>query len=321
MKASSEMENTPSDYRCNKRATRDNDDVQDEDGGEKRPKKKFRRTPASKLRATNLKEDDEIIGSSATTSKNDKNRMPEQSRKARGRLGLLTKESPLGFQSITKTTAIFCYLEPDDLLRLARTAKELRCILMSNTSASIWRTARENVKGLPIPLNGLNEPQYAHLCYESYCHVNASEHHYNLTVPTTTTVCDDEDCYRVLWTFWMRACPGCIAKMPSYYGVNNCAADKEYATYLHRDYRYKDILPMEEANVLQRHFIGNTQLAQRFKAEYDALTTEDQTNWIKCKAHERCEISIHASRSLCQMWLDSKLEPELNNIRERQKEV
>lgn len=46
---------------------------------------------------------------------------------------------------------------------------------MSKSSESIWRTARENVEGLPPRPNDLNEPQYAHLCYESYCHVSVSD--------------------------------------------------------------------------------------------------------------------------------------------------
>ena len=68
---------------------------------------------------------------------------------------------------------IFYYLAPGDLLRLARTSNDLRGILMSKSSEIIWRAARRNVEDLPpLPLD-LNEPQYAHLLFESYCHVGA----------------------------------------------------------------------------------------------------------------------------------------------------
>ncbi|KAJ4477763.1 hypothetical protein C8J55DRAFT_88025 [Lentinula edodes] len=111
------------------------------------------------------------------------------SRKVRGRLGLLerlSKDIPLDV-----ILEIFCYLEPRDLLRLARTSLDLRHILMSRTSESIWRAARENVEGLPPCPADLNEPQYAHIFFEPFCHV----------------------CGRrvegILWSFRARYCKDC----------------------------------------------------------------------------------------------------------------
>ncbi|KAE9390256.1 hypothetical protein BT96DRAFT_926005 [Gymnopus androsaceus JB14] len=75
--------------------------------------------------------------------KKKKKRMPEQFRKVRGKLGMLerlAKDVPLDV-----IFEIFSYLDPSDLLRLARTSNDLRGILMSKTSESIWRTARSNV--------------------------------------------------------------------------------------------------------------------------------------------------------------------------------
>ncbi|KAF9071236.1 hypothetical protein BDP27DRAFT_536276 [Rhodocollybia butyracea] len=99
--------------------------------------------------------------------------MPEHFRKVRGKLGLLerlVKDVPLEV-----IFEIFCYLEPGDLLRLARTSRDLRGILMSKTSGNIWYTARGNVKDLPPLPKDLNEPQYAHLLFESYCHASVLE--------------------------------------------------------------------------------------------------------------------------------------------------
>ncbi|KAF9075683.1 hypothetical protein BDP27DRAFT_1414865 [Rhodocollybia butyracea] len=165
MKAASgdvEMEYTLSNYIAvggSKCATRDNDDVQEEefDDGGKRSKKKIRNPYASKLKATNLNEDNQIAvpGSSASAVKKGKNQI-------RGKLERLAKDFPLDV-----ILEIFCFLEPDDLLRLVRTTKRIRSILMNKSSESIWRAARENVNGLPIPPDDLNEPQYAHFCYES----------------------------------------------------------------------------------------------------------------------------------------------------------
>lgn len=62
-------------------------------------------------------------------------------------------------------------LEPRDLLNLARTSKPFRELLMSRSSASMWKAARENVEGLPDCPAHLSEPAYANLCFFPYCHV------------------------------------------------------------------------------------------------------------------------------------------------------
>ncbi|KAE9393666.1 hypothetical protein BT96DRAFT_214820 [Gymnopus androsaceus JB14] len=51
--------------------------------------------------------------------------------------------------SLDMALEIFCFLNPDDLLRLARTSKTLRVTLKNKTSRFVWRTARERVEGLP----------------------------------------------------------------------------------------------------------------------------------------------------------------------------
>ncbi|KIK63481.1 hypothetical protein GYMLUDRAFT_119253, partial [Collybiopsis luxurians FD-317 M1] len=86
------------------------------------------------------------------------------------------------------------YLEPGDLLRLARTSKDLRGILMSKSSEDIWRTARGNVKGLPPRPEDLNEPQYARLLEDAYCYT-----------------CQHKGrCDNVLWKFRARVCKSCV---------------------------------------------------------------------------------------------------------------
>jgi hypothetical protein len=44
---------------------------------------------------------------------------------------------------------IFGHLRPYDILRLARTTKALRAILMQRSAISVWKEARANVEGLP----------------------------------------------------------------------------------------------------------------------------------------------------------------------------
>ena len=66
---------------------------------------------------------------------------------------------------------ISAYLEPLDVLRLARSTRGLNNMLMSRNSRPIWRTARSYYPDLPDCPPDLSEPQYARLLFERDCHV------------------------------------------------------------------------------------------------------------------------------------------------------
>ncbi|OJT06080.1 hypothetical protein TRAPUB_3015 [Trametes pubescens] len=66
--------------------------------------------------------------------------------------------------------AIFSFLHPRDLLNLARTSPAFRVFLMSRSSAHFWKSARQNVGGLPDLPPYLSEPEYANLMFFPYCH-------------------------------------------------------------------------------------------------------------------------------------------------------
>ncbi|KAK0505135.1 hypothetical protein EDD18DRAFT_1127879 [Armillaria luteobubalina] len=63
------------------------------------------------------------------------------------------------------------WLDPVDLLQLARSAKSIRKVLMSYSSATAWKAARSNIAGLPEPAPGMSEPAWANLIFTSRCHV------------------------------------------------------------------------------------------------------------------------------------------------------
>lgn len=74
------------------------------------------------------------------------------------------------------TNQILSRCSPLDLLRLARTTKAFRALLMSRSSIVIWRSARQlssdiQVIGMPECPPFLSEPAYANLAFDSYCHV------------------------------------------------------------------------------------------------------------------------------------------------------
>lgn len=83
----------------------------------------------------------------------------------RGHLKLMT-EMPLDI-----LLEIFSYLQPMDLLHLARATKALRAILMQRSgAASVWKSAFTNATPAPPSCpSDLNLPQYANLLYGRHC--------------------------------------------------------------------------------------------------------------------------------------------------------
>ena len=62
------------------------------------------------------------------------------------------------------------YLNPTDLLNMARSSQSLRNLFMSKDSKSAWRRVRENLE-LPDCPDDLSEPQYADLLFGKGCYV------------------------------------------------------------------------------------------------------------------------------------------------------
>ncbi|KAF8602466.1 hypothetical protein BDV93DRAFT_444066, partial [Ceratobasidium sp. AG-I] len=67
---------------------------------------------------------------------------------------------------------ITSYTNPLDLLSLARSCKALRAILMKQSSAQIWRTAENNVPGLPHCPDNMDAPFYTALVFTKNCTVS-----------------------------------------------------------------------------------------------------------------------------------------------------
>ncbi|KAJ8519714.1 hypothetical protein ONZ45_g3364 [Pleurotus djamor] len=69
---------------------------------------------------------------------------------------------------------IFGYLDPLDVLRLARTTKAFRSVLMTRSATSLWKTAFENTPDVPQKPEGLAEPSWANFLFTTNCYVLAS---------------------------------------------------------------------------------------------------------------------------------------------------
>ncbi|KAF7374985.1 hypothetical protein MSAN_00384600 [Mycena sanguinolenta] len=124
-------------------------------------------------------------------------------KRVRGRRGILSslREFPLDI-----VAEIFGHLNPMDLLNLARTTKEIRGILMSRSSAFIWKESRSHVEGLPDLPPDLCEPQYANLCFSTHCHQC-------LAIPIST----------IVWSARTRLCKKCIEAR---FGNLECVTEK-----------------------------------------------------------------------------------------------
>ncbi|KAE9395803.1 hypothetical protein BT96DRAFT_1021718 [Gymnopus androsaceus JB14] len=208
-----------------------------------------------------------------------------------GLLERLAKDMPLDV-----IFEIFCHLSPGDLLQLARSSKDLRGILMSKSSEFIWRIARENVRGFPPRPGDLNEPQYAHLLYEPYCHV-----------------CNRKRCDDVLWLFRMRCCKNCISTTFTLFN-----SESEFLESQPAEFKYhQDALPMLY-NQQYGHIIHPGLLAQ-FKAEFKTISTGDRSAWLAKKRRDRESKISHGRTS--QWWLKDMIADRGRYIRKQRKEA
>ncbi|KAJ7459070.1 hypothetical protein B0H11DRAFT_178141 [Mycena galericulata] len=66
---------------------------------------------------------------------------------------------------------IFGNLQPLDVLRLSRTSKEFRDLLMRRSSITIWKSSLNNVPGLPPCPQWMTEPQWVSLVFDPTCQV------------------------------------------------------------------------------------------------------------------------------------------------------
>ncbi|KAK7046022.1 hypothetical protein VNI00_007017 [Paramarasmius palmivorus] len=104
----------------------------------------------------------------------------------RGLLARFMKEAPLDIM-----LEIFALLQPKDLLNLIRTSKDVRALLLSKTTAQIWRTVMKETCLPPMP-DDLCEPEYASLAFDSYC-----------------DVCESGPCENVSWECRIRCHKRC----------------------------------------------------------------------------------------------------------------
>ncbi|KAJ3771932.1 hypothetical protein FB446DRAFT_704251 [Lentinula raphanica] len=193
------------------------------------------------------------------TSRRQPLKIPREFIKVRGRFAFLEGVISLPKELILE---ILSWLDPRDLLSLARTSKDLREILLSKSSQSIWLTARINFEGgLPALPQDLNEVQFARLIFDVHCHVCNKRFH----------------CDKVLWKFRLRCCRTCEKSFPQ-------------ASQLRLPPRAKaifSILPREKitaGNIVR--IIYDRRAVHELSRQYLGLNPEDRQSWVDQKRQE-----------------------------------
>ncbi|KAF9000522.1 hypothetical protein BDZ89DRAFT_1082273 [Hymenopellis radicata] len=212
---------------------------------------------------------------------------PSQWKHVRGKRGILEKITDTPLDVLFE---IFSYLEPLDLLRISRTTKDLRQLLMSKSSAFIWERARLATEGLPPIPDDLNDPQYINLLFDKHCHE-----------------CGNGFTQSVQWEARLRLCKNCLQSN------SIMTANIEHLAQLST--RYSDLAAITPKYILvtssgryssKRTTYYHLATYQRLAAE--SVKASDFRAWIapkygesmalstSCKPYERCWLALRDQR-------------------------
>ncbi|KAF8188326.1 hypothetical protein BJ912DRAFT_398455 [Pholiota molesta] len=198
---------------------------------------------------------------------------------------------------------IFSLLNPIDLVNLTRTSKDLRAMLMSRSSISVWKSARANfVPAMPECPDDLSEPQYAELAFGKGCH------YCQRNLGTIHTA----------WTARRRICNKCIDTHCCH--LRDISRSEPLYQYL-PTMKITRKSTKRYAEVITYYF---PEFAKLWRGTYHTITdSKERESWKSTKAKERTAIDNHAQ--LCTNWLNALHEYQqsiINQfIRKQQNEV
>ncbi|KAK0209114.1 hypothetical protein DFS33DRAFT_1307746 [Desarmillaria ectypa] len=181
---------------------------------------------------------------------------------------------------------VFSNLDPLDLLRLSRTTKDLRALLLQRSSSFVWKRARENVEGLPPLPEDLSEPKFAHLAFDKHCS--------NCLHPTKF----------VQWESRTKYCRKCL-ETSDLFVFNRfdefCALAPSFefrcASGRHRYYRYSYAPAIESLREKSDSFGED-------KTKLGAWRTEREAAYKQLRSHAR----------QCEIWTERRAEDRTNEL-------
>ncbi|KAI0753841.1 hypothetical protein C8Q74DRAFT_1222369 [Fomes fomentarius] len=101
---------------------------------------------------------------------------------------------------------VYSYLDPRDLLVLARTCRQFRAFFLHRSNEPLWRAAGENAGNLPPCPPFMSESAFLNLLFSTYCQN-----------------CGRPGVWKVMWAWFARYCPKCVIALSYTY---NEARDK-----------------------------------------------------------------------------------------------
>ncbi|KAH8118231.1 hypothetical protein DFH11DRAFT_1573137 [Phellopilus nigrolimitatus] len=199
---------------------------------------------------------------------------------------------------MTMPVDVFCeiahHLEPDDLLRMSRTTKALRELLLSKGSKPIWRAAEEAV-GLPECPTDLSSPQYASFVFDTFCmHCFDARAHFDMHAITLR----------------VRLCKTCKK--------SSLVCDKDY---FHFAVTIQESASLKELNVLSLLLTGS-----EYKKKINNLTSAKPRPAMRYKPHLQAVLEKYMSYDrdsdeqkryhICQLdsWLEDLNETKAQEI-------
>ncbi|KAJ7040266.1 hypothetical protein C8F04DRAFT_1082985 [Mycena alexandri] len=187
---------------------------------------------------------------------------------------------------------IFGNLQPLDLLRLSRTSKEFRNLLMHRSSITVWRSSLSQVPGLPPCPPGMNEPQWISLAFDPTCQV-----------------CQ-KIARKVDWALYVRICGKCtkssittrfLGLHPDKNGVN-----------------FRDLIPTRPDATRPFKSVYFSVALENVKAAYNAIQDGEEKKKFVEERKERVQ-ALKEHAKLCEIWSESVAEnrsTELADLKE-----
>ncbi|KAJ7109867.1 hypothetical protein C8R44DRAFT_265323 [Mycena epipterygia] len=189
---------------------------------------------------------------------------------------------------------IFGNLQPLDVLRLSRTSKEFRSLLMHKSSITIWRSSLSNVPNLPPCPIGMTEPQWTSLVFDPTCNV-----------------CQ-KIARKVDWGLFLRICGKC-AKTHLSYGLRNFPTALEPEVV-----NFRELIPTRPDYTKPYKMVYFSPELENIKAKYNAIENpEEQKKFVQERKDLMETLKEHAK--LCEAWSESVAEnrsSELADLKE-----
>ncbi|KAF8996626.1 hypothetical protein BDQ17DRAFT_1364166 [Cyathus striatus] len=209
-------------------------------------------------------------------------------KRVRGKLGALKQlpEMPLDI-----LLEIFGQLDPLDLVRLTRTTKTLRRVLLGRSTVGVWKQARGNLVNFPNCPKDMSDQAFACLILETHCQGCLSR---------TSHIC---------YEFRVRLCTKCIKQ------------DYRFKSEINHSFHYlTNICPRVEIIVKER----GRRLTKTFY-NYDYIkdhtrffmNNKERTNWVKRETKKITKIREHAEA--CDNWLQSRAEERATTLEDIRK--